>query len=220
MNILAPSILAADITKLGEEVKTVDAYGAEYIHIDVMDGIFVPSISYGIPIVKGVRSVTDKILDVHLMIEEPIRYIEDFVKAGADIITVHVESCKHLHRTISCIKEMGAKASVCLNPSTSLTTLEYILNEVDMVLLMSVNPGFGGQKFIPSSMEKIKDLRKRIETKRLKCDIEVDGGITIANVGEVLDAGANIIVAGTAIFSGDIKSNMSQFRRELNSVSK
>lgn len=219
MNILAPSILAADIMKLGEEVRTIDKLGAEYVHIDVMDGIFVPSISYGIPIVKGVREVTDKVLDVHLMIEEPIRYVEDFVKAGADIITVHVEACKHLHRTVSCIKELGVKVGVSLNPSTSLSSLDYILNEVDMVLIMSVNPGFGGQSFIPSSIDKIKELRNRIKAKGLSVDIEVDGGINKDNVGEILKAGANVIVAGTSVFSGDIQSNINQFRGELNSVS-
>ncbi|ROR30730.1 ribulose-phosphate 3-epimerase [Mobilisporobacter senegalensis] len=219
MNVIAPSILAADITKLGEEVRTVDQLGAEYIHIDVMDGMFVPSISYGIPIVKGVREITNKILDVHLMIEDPTRYIEEFVKAGADIITVHVEACKHLHRTVSRIKELGVKAGVSLNPSTPLSSLDYILSEVDMVLIMSVNPGFGGQSFIPFSIDKIKELRNCIVAKGLSVDIEVDGGINLGNVGEILKAGANVIVAGTSIFSGDVESNMNQFRRELNSVS-
>lgn len=219
MNVIAPSILAADITKLGEEVRTVDQLGAEYIHIDVMDGMFVPSISYGIPIVKGVREITNKILDVHLMIEDPTRYIEEFVKAGADIITVHVEACKHLHRTVSRIKELGVKAGVSLNPSTPLSSLDYILSEVDMVLIMSVNPGFGGQSFIPFSIDKIKELRNCIVAKGLSVDIEVDGGINLGNVGEILKAGANVIVAGTSIFSGDVESKMNQFRRELNSVS-
>lgn len=216
---LAPSILAADVTKLGDEVRTIDQLGAEYIHIDVMDGLFVPSISFGMPIVKGIRQITDKVLDVHLMIEEPGRYIEEFVKAGADIITVHAEGCKHLHRTVSSIKELGVKVGVSLNPATSLNQLDYVIGELDMVLIMSVNPGFGGQTFLPFTIEKIKSLREIIVTKGLSVDIEVDGGINLKNVKEVIDAGANIIVAGTSIFSGNVADNMNHFREVLVSAS-
>lgn len=219
MNILAPSVLAADITKLGEEMKQIDQLGAEYVHIDIMDGSFVPSISYGMPIVKGIREVTDRFLDVHLMVDEPIRYVEDFVKAGADMITVHIEACKHLHRTVTRIKELGVKVGVALNPATSLATLDYILQDVDMVLIMSVNPGFGGQSYIPFSTRKIKELKEKIAGLGLDIDIEVDGGINLDNVKEVLEAGANVIVAGTAVFAGDVEKNILSFREVLGCAS-
>ncbi len=211
MYCLSPSILAADFSKLGEQISILDRAGAQYVHIDVMDGIFVPAISYGAPIIRSIRKCTERIFDVHLMIEEPIRYIDDFVDAGADLISVHVEACRHLDRTIQTIKSRGVLASAVLNPSTPVEELEYILPELDMVLLMGVNPGFGAQRFIPYTMQKISSLRQMIIRKGCQTDIEVDGGVNFENVRDILDAGANIIVTGSAVFSGDISENVSRF---------
>lgn len=211
MNCLSPSILSADFSKLGEEVQLLDEAGAQYVHIDVMDGMFVPSISVGLPVIKSIRPCSDRIFDVHLMIEDPDRYINEFVEAGADLITVHAESCRHLDRTIHAIKEKGVLASVALNPSTPLSVLDYVLPELDMVLIMSVNPGFGGQKYIPYSTQKIRDLRKKIIQTGQQIDIEVDGGVNLENLREIMNAGANIIVAGSAVFKGDARKNVEAF---------
>ena len=197
---IAPSILSADFARLGEEIAAVEQAGAEVIHIDVMDGHFVPNITIGPLVVRAVRKVTKLPLDVHLMIENPDRYLDDFAEAGADWITVHVETGYHLHRTVGRIRDLGKKAGVVLNPSTPLSTLDYILEEIDLVMLMSVNPGFGGQSFIPSTLGKIRALKTMIEARGLEVGIEIDGGITPATIGPVHAAGANIFVAGSAVF--------------------
>ncbi len=215
MLILAPSILSADFRKLGQEVETVANAGAEYIHIDVMDGMFVPSISYGMPVIKSIRPCTDKVFDVHMMVQEPGRYAEAMKEAGADLICVHQEACRHLDRTLNQIRELGMKAGVALNPATPVSALDCVLEQVDMVLVMSVNPGFGGQKFIPYTLEKVRSLRKRMNLLGLHTDIQVDGGISLGNVGEVIEAGANIIVAGSAVYNGNVAGNVRAFLRKF-----
>lgn len=197
---IAPSILSADFARLGDEINGVLDAGADIVHIDVMDGHFVPNITIGPLIVKAARAITDAPLDVHLMIENADRYIDDFAKAGADWITIHAETGHHLHRTIGYIKDLGKKAGIVLNPATPLESIEWLLEDVDLVMIMSVNPGFGGQKFIPSALSKIRRLKEMIDSRGLKVGIEVDGGITPDNIGEVVGAGANIFVAGSAIF--------------------
>jgi len=211
MYILAPSVLAADFSKLGEEVIKVANAGAKYIHLDVMDGAFVPSISFGMPVIEKLRGCTEAVFDVHMMVEEPGRYVQDMKKVGADLICVHQEACVHLDRTINQIKEAGCKVGVALNPATPVETLSCILDQVDMFLIMSVNPGFGGQKFIPYAVEKIKKLRGMLDAAGLKTDIQVDGGVTAANVRTLIEAGANVFVAGSAVFKNDAEANVKEF---------
>ena len=215
MNYLAPSLLAADFARLGEQMRIIDQAGAQYFHYDVMDGQFVPNISMGLPVLQSIRKVTKKKLDVHLMIEHPERYISDFSDAGADIITVHAEACTHLDQIVGDIKREGLMAGVALNPSTPLNVLDYILPEVDMVLVMTVNPGYGGQKMIPYTLDKIRELRGIVQRRGLSTDIEVDGGVKIDNVDQFLAAGANVIVAGSGIFKGDLAGNVEAFLEKL-----
>ncbi len=211
---LAPSILAADFARLGDAVELIDEAGCEYIHIDVMDGHFVPNLSFGIPVIKSIRSYTDKVFDVHLMIQNPDSFLEAYKDAGADMITVHAEVCTHLQRTLSSIRAMGLKSSVALNPATPLCVLDYVLEDVDMVLLMTVNPGFGGQALISNVLKKINSLREIINKRGLSCDIEVDGGINLITARQVIEAGANVLVAGSDIFKAeDAVSQVKEYKR-------
>jgi len=213
--VLAPSILSADFTRLGEEIREVEAGGAAMIHVDVMDGHFVPNITIGPTVTAAVRKVTQLPVDCHLMIEEPDRYIEEFAKAGAEMISVHVEALGHLHRRIQAIKDLGVKPGVVLNPSTPLSTVEEILADVDFVLLMTVNPGFGGQKLIPSVLRKARRLRERIDDLGLDTRIEIDGGVTLTNLDEVVGTGVDMIVAGSAVFGADPQAAAAAFVRRL-----
>lgn len=213
--ILAPSILAADFKALGGQMKQTEENGAKYLHFDVMDGMFVPSISFGMPVLKSIQGATSQVMDAHLMVQEPIRYIEAFQEAGADIVTVHLEACADIMATIAKIRECGMKVGLSICPETPAKEIEYLLPEVDMLLVMSVHPGFGGQKFIPESLDKIRKIRRMIETQNLNVDIQVDGGIYLSNVKEVLEAGANVIVAGSAVFNGDPAENTRAFMEIL-----
>lgn len=214
-NILAPSILSADFKKLGDEIRQTEEGGAQYIHFDVMDGIFVPSISFGMPVLSSVKGVTNQILDVHLMVTEPVRYVKQFAECGADIITVHLEACENLAATIDAIHDAGVKAGISIKPATPVEELLPYLDRAEMFLIMSVEPGFGGQAFIPRSLEKIRQLRNLLDERNIKADIEVDGGIYHSNVKEVLAAGANVIVSGSGVYKGDIRKNTEGFMEIL-----
>ena len=205
--VIAPSILSADFTQLGKDIKETEEGGPAYLHFDVMDGMFVPNISFGIPVMKSIRKATHQVMDAHLMVQEPIRYVEAFKEAGADIVTIHLEACEDVNATIAKIRECGMKVGLSICPETPVSKVENLLKDIDMLLIMSVHPGFGGQKFIPESLDKIREARKMITDQGLSVDIQVDGGIYQTNVKEVLDAGANIIVAGSAVFKGDPAEN-------------
>lgn len=215
MNKLSPSILAADFWNLGEEIRRVEQEGASYLHIDVMDGVFVPSISFGIPVLQSIRPQTKLFLDVHLMIERPERYIKEFAESGADLINFHIEATEDVEGTINAIRAMGKKVGVTIKPDTPASAVEPYLDKVDMVLVMTVEPGFGGQELLPGCLEKVRQVRSMARARGLDTDIEVDGGIRPDNVERVLEAGANVIVTGSAVFKGDIGANVSNFMDRL-----
>jgi len=215
-NILAPSILSADFNILGQQIQMIEKAGAKYLHFDVMDGHFVDSISFGMPVLTSIRNSTHMVMDVHLMVEEPIRYVQAFAQAGADILTVHIEACSDILLTVNAIRHQGMKVGVTLRPETPIESVYPILPHVDMILIMSVSPGYGGQPFIPESYDRIRQLKEKINQEHLNIDIEVDGGINLKNVSEVRKAGANVFVAGSAVFHGDIEQNVKDFLEQMN----
>ena len=217
---IAPSILAADFWKLGEQIEETKKSGADYLHFDVMDGIFVPSISFGLPVLKSIRKQTDMFLDVHLMIQEPIRYIDEFAKAGADLITVHLEACSEPVRTLKAIREKGLKAGLSIKPSTPVEILKGFGDWADLMLIMTVEPGFGGQKLIPDTLEKLEKLRDYKKRFGIEAELEVDGGVTQDNVSKIIDAGAEVIVSGSAVFKGNITENIKSFKEVFANASK
>ena len=216
---LCPSILSADFNRLGEQIKILEKEGVEYLHIDVMDGDFVPSISFGMPVIKSIRKESNMFFDVHLMVTEPERYIRDFVECGADSITVHAEACEDLERTLEQIKAAGVKAAVSIKPSTPVNDISHLLEDVDMVLVMTVQPGFGGQKYIPECTEKVQELKEIIDREELNVDIQVDGGINDSTMETAMRAGANLLVAGSYVFNGDLESNVQRIQQKMQDIS-
>lgn len=215
---LCPSILSADFNRLGEQIKILEREGVEYLHIDVMDGDFVPSISFGMPVIKSIRKESNMFFDVHLMVTEPERYIRDFVECGADSITVHAEACEDLERTLEQIKASGVKAAVSIKPSTPVNDISHLLEDVDMVLVMTVQPGFGGQKYMDECTEKIKEVRELIEAENLDVDVQVDGGINDETMETVLTAGANLLVAGSYVFKGNLEKNVKHAKEQMDEI--